>query len=329
MLSKIRKRLSKREGIALIIALLVVALLVTVIVEFNRIAVADIDISKNFGDEKKILFIMISGVNALKELLRLDGLYSKGDTLLEAWAKSSQYFASTGSILEEGRFEGDVVDEDGKINVNSLVNEEGKFDETHRAIWERLLTQPRFGLTEEEVNTIICGVKDWIDADDEITGIYGAEDSFYLRKGYHSKNSKIDTLEEMLQINGVTKDIFYGNQYKNGIRDYFTVYGGQSININTAPIPVLMALSEDMTEEIAGEMDLFRRDETNRMLLINKLWYRKVWPFENRLPEHLITTSSNHFTVYMRGTLRESRKEIKAVLLRSDADIGLVYWQEM
>lgn len=323
------KRLRKKEGVALITSLMVIALLVTVVVEFNRIAVADIDISRNFGDEKKVLFTTISGVNAIKELLRLDRLYSEGDTLLEGWARSRPHFEAASSILDEGTVEGDIIDENGKIDVNSLVDDKGEFDENQKAIWKRLLGQSRFGLAEETINTIMYGVKDWIDKDDELTGIYGAEDSFYRGRGYHTKNNVLQSLDEMLLVNGVNENIYYGDQYKSGIRRYFTVYGGPKININTAPHPVLMALSDHMTEDIAMEMDIFRSDDANIPQLKNIKWYKKVWPFEDPLPESLLSTSSDFFTVNMRGTLHKSVKEIRAVLFRSDVSVNVVFWQEM
>ncbi|MBW1767396.1 MAG: general secretion pathway protein GspK [Deltaproteobacteria bacterium] len=323
------KKLSNKEGIALITTLMIIALLVATVIEFNRIAIADIDISRNFGDEKKILFTTISGINAIKEVLRLEGLYDKSDTLFNKWAKSRPYFDAANSMLDEGRVEGEIVDEDGKIYVNSLINDKGGFNPDQKAIWERLLTQSKFALTEEVVNTIINSTKDWIDKDDKITGIYGAEDPSYQGKGYHCKNNPLNNLEEMLLINGVTQDIFYGNQDKSGIKSCFTVYGGGLININTAPIPVLMALSDDMTEDIAMELDDYRRDETNKPALGNKQWYRKVWSFEKPLPENILTTSSSFFTVHMRGTLRESVKEIRTVISRSNVAANIVFWQEM
>jgi general secretion pathway protein K len=323
------KRLRKKEGVALITSLMVIALLVTVVVEFNRIAVADIDISRNFGDEKKVLFTTISGVNAIKELLRLDRLYSEGDTLLEGWARSRPHFEAASSILDEGTVEGDIIDENGRIDVNSLVDDKGEFDENQKAIWKRLLGQSRFGLAEETINTIMYSVKDWIDKDDELTGIYGAEDSFYRGRGYHAKNNVLHSLDEMLLVNGVNENIYYGDRYKSGIRRCFTVYGGPKININTAPHPVLMALSDHMTEDIAMEMDIFRSDDANIPQLKNIKWYKKVWPFEDPLPESLLSTSSDFFTVNMRGTLRKSVKEVRAVLFRSDISVNVVYWQEM
>lgn len=325
----IYKGLANKGGVALITTLLVIALLVAVVVEFNRIAIGDIDVSTNFGDQKKILFGTISGVNAIREMLRLEGLYTKSDTLLEKWANSRPFFESASALLEEGRLEGEIVDENGKIHVNSLVNRKGQLDSTQKGIWERLLQQPRFGLTEDQVNTIIYSVKDWLDKDDELTGIYGSEDSYYQTKGYRCKNGVLDTLEQMLLINGVTEDIFYGNRNHKGIRPYFTVFGSQRININTAPVPVLIALSSNMTEEIAFAMDEFRRDETNQPLLMDQTWYKRLWPYEKPLPKSVVTVSSNFFTVHIRGTLRGSVKEIKTVIVRSKSRAKVVYWQEM
>lgn len=318
------------QGIALITTLVIVALVVAVVVEFNRIAVADIEVSKNFSDEKKITYLAISGINGIKDLLMLEGLYSKGDMLFEEWANSKSYFESATAMLEEGRLEGVIYDETSKINVNSLVNEKGAFDATQKKIWERLLKQQRFGLTSDQVNIIIHGIKDWIDLDDEVSEIFGAEDSLYRASGYRCKNALLDTLEEMLLINGITREIFYGDSRAEGIQSYFTVFGEPKININTASLPILMALSDEMTEDIAEKFDEFRRDEANRWALANQKWYQRVWPYATPLPEAALTVSSSTFSVFLKATLRDTVKEVRAVISRPlDSPATVSYWQEM
>lgn len=329
MIRHLAKISINKNGIALVTTLLIIALLVAVVVEFNRIAIAEADVTKNFGDEKKILYATISAVDVIRELLRLEGIYSRSDTLLDTWSRSGMYFNSAGTMFDEGKVDGKITDEDGKIHVNSLVDDKGNFDQTHKAIWERLLSQTRFALTEQEMNTIIHGIKDWIDKDDEISGVYGAESTFYMGLGYLCANGPLNSLEDMLLISGISEDIFYGNQYREGIRPYFTVYGGRKINFNTAPIPVIMALSNDMTEDIALEIDAFRRDDANKSDLESKNWYRKIWPFATPLPESHLTASSNAFTVYLKGTLRESIKEVIAVITRSESAARIEYWKEV
>jgi general secretion pathway protein K len=322
--------MSNKSGIALITTLMIVALVVAVVVEFSRATVAEIEISKNFSDEKKITYIAISGITAVRDLLTIEGKFSKADSLLEDWAKSRVYFDSATGALEEGNLQGAIWDEESRINVNSLVGEKGGFEDTQKRIWERLLKQTRFGLTPDQVNTIIHGVKDWIDKDNEVTGIYGAEDAAYLQRGYHCKNAPLDTIEEMLLINGVTKEILYGTERKEGIRPYFTVFGSGQININTAPMPILMALADEMTEDIAGEMDKFRRDEANRWALADKNWFKRIWPHGTPLPESAMTVASSAFSVFMKASLRESVKEIHAVISRpAESSAFISYWREM
>ncbi len=323
------KRTLGKEGVALITTLLVLGLLVASVVELNRIAMTDIEVSSHFGDDEKLLYLAISGVNAAKELLHLDGLYTQNDTLLEEWAKTRDFSEYAGLNVEGGKMEVDITDEDGKINVNSLLDDKGQFDQTQKGILERLLRQPRFGLTEEEVNTIIFSLKDWMDQDDEISGIYGAENSFYRERGYHCKNGPLDTIEEMLLVRGVTEEIFYGNSKRDGIGNYLTVHGSGKININTAPLPVLMALSQDMSEDVAMQMDSYRRDGSKEADLTSVLWYKKIWPYGDPLPEAYLTTSSDSFSIHLKAALRESVKDVRAVVSRSKSQADIVYWQEM
>ena len=329
MIKRLFRKMKRREGVALIMTLMIVALLVTVVIEFNRIAVAEIDISQNFGDEKKILFTVVSGVRAIGELLRLEKKFSPAVTLTGKWAQGGTYFEAASSMMEEERLEGEITDENGKINVNSLLGEKGGFNEAQKALWERLLRQARFGLSAEQVDTIIHSLKDWMDEDDEMTGIYGAEEAFYEARGYPCKNGSLDYVEELLLIKGITEEIFYGNEKNEGLGPYFTVYGDTEININTAPIPVLMALSEGMTESIAADLDKYRRDSANQTQLAEKTWYQTLWPLADALPEELFLTSSSYFRVNLKGTLRESVKEVSAVIHLTDTGSQILFWQEM
>jgi len=52
-----------------------------------------------------MLFLAISGMNAAKDLLALDALESKDDTLLEPWAKSRDYFQFASLAFEQGKIE--------------------------------------------------------------------------------------------------------------------------------------------------------------------------------------------------------------------------------
>ena len=67
------------------------------------------------------------------------------------------------------------------------------------------------------------------------------------------KTANIETLEELLLVKGVTREILYGDGRKKGLIDFLTVFGTGKININAAPKEVLMAIpgmTADMVEEI-------------------------------------------------------------------------------
>jgi general secretion pathway protein K len=190
------------------------------------------------------------------------------------------------------------------------------------------LEQRRFRLNEQEAMTVIYSLKDWLDRDDQVSDIYGAEDTAYQPLGYACKNGPMETLEEMLFVNGVTRELFYGGENREGLRTCLSVYGGGSVNINTAPVPVLLALSPRMNEGIARELDVYRREPTNRSDLQSKDWYQRIWPYDELIPEGLLTTRSSYFTLRMLGTLRDSRKHVRAVIHRTSESAGVVYWQE-
>ena len=316
------------RGIALVTVLLVVALLIAVVVEFNRIALADIQVSNNFVDEKKILYTTISGAQAISELLRLDGEYTRSDNLLEDWTRGGTYFESASALLDEGKVSGSITDEEGKICVNRLVDAEGGMNATQFALWRRLLAQPRFRLNEQEAMTLIYSVKDWLDPDDEVSDIYGAEDTAYRPLGYACRNGPMVTLEELLFVNGMTRELFYGDEDQEALRGCLSVYGGGAVNINTAPVPVLLALSPRMNEDIARELDDYRRQPTSRGELQSKEWYQRLWPYDELISEDLLTVRSSHFTLRILGTLRESRKHVRVVIRRTRESADIIYWQE-
>ena len=73
------------------------------------------------------------------------------------------------------------------------------------------------GMTEEIVNSIL----DWIDSDNEAR-VGGAESIYYegLAVPYSCRNAPLESIEELLQIQGVTPTLFYGEDAnRNGTLD--------------------------------------------------------------------------------------------------------------
>ncbi len=158
-----------------------------------------------------------------------------------------------------------LEDESSKLNLNLLAAEGS--DET--ATRERLMFIP--DMTHEVADAIL----DWIDADNQPRA-YGAEFTYYqsLTPAYKPRNAPLQSLDELLQVRGVTPELLYGvdanrnltvdgqeqargallqidntlGQMNRGWAAYFTVYaaernlnptGRAKININDSDLTAL------------------------------------------------------------------------------------------
>lgn len=158
-----------------------------------------------------------------------------------------------------------MLDESSKINLNALM----KLDASGKVAHDMLLTLPN--MTEEIANSIL----DWLDDDDD-TRQSGAEDDYYeaLIPSYRAKNGPLESLEELLQVKGVTPQLLLGNdRNRNGLLDpaeddgsgildrgwseYLTIYshdknadsqGNQRTYINDSDYAALMDKLDKLTE---------------------------------------------------------------------------------
>ncbi len=148
--------------------------------------------------------------------------------------------------LGKDRYSLRISDESGKININLMTENSG-------IILNNLLVN--LGIAKEKADIIVDSILDWKD-EDNLHRLHGAEDEYYqsLPKPYKAKNGPFQTLEELLLVREVTRDIFYGAEGRPGIVNFITIYGTtDKININAAPREVLMAVP-NMTAEAADRL---------------------------------------------------------------------------
>ncbi len=132
-----------------------------------------------------------------------------------------------------GTFSYRISDEEARLNLNTSPPD--RFD--------RLLQG--LGLTKADRDTINDSLQDWRDANDEHR-LNGAEsDDYYLKLPvpYRAHNANLESVSELLQIKGVTPEIFYGRDGARGLVDLVTVKSpqGNLVNVNTASPEVLRA----------------------------------------------------------------------------------------
>jgi general secretion pathway protein K len=98
---------------------------------------------------------------------------------------------------------------------------------------------------------IVDSLQDWRDAD-ELHRLHGAESDFYLALPlpYRARNAPLQDAAELLQVRGVTPELYRGARDRPGLGDLVTAAPVSAVNLNTAAPLVLRAL--DLSEaEIA------------------------------------------------------------------------------
>ncbi len=169
-----------------------------------------------------------------------------------------------------------ISDENSKISINSAS----------RGV---LIKALEFSGVEvgEERDIIADSILDWIDKDSNHR-INGAENDYYQDQNppYNAKNGTIESLEELLKVRGMTKEIFFGTfegetQKQIGLDQIFTAYDATPVNPNTASSEVLSILFEQ------NEIDEILR------LKSEKGYYNE--------------TTSTHFRIHSTGNLGASK----------------------
>jgi general secretion pathway protein K len=133
--------------------------------------------------------------------------------------------------LGPGEFSYWITDEEARLNLNA----------PQPGALERLLTA--LEVDKQERDVIIDSVEDWRDPDD-LARINGAESDYYLQLPvpYRPRNFGLQDVAELLQIKGITPELYYGHDETPGLVDLLTVRSRGLININTAPKLILKAV---------------------------------------------------------------------------------------
>jgi general secretion pathway protein K len=315
---------AKNQGVALITVILIVSILVALSIELNRSSRADIYDAANISDGIKLTYIAKSGFYGAASLL----VNAKNDdetTLRDDWANTETLSVQAKQFFDDGYFVVKVEDEAGKIPLNKV---DGSKDNPVPGVLLRLLKQPEFGLDPSQADAIVAAIKDWIDEDNEVTGS-GAESLYYATQDppYEAKNAPLDCIEELLMIKGITKELYAGGNGKPSLAQLVTVDSEGTININTAPIMVLRALSDAITVSLADRIDEYRKNKEND--LSQPGWYKKVSGMEGIEIAAELTVKSNYFKIHSTGKMNNMERNIVAVVKKvpENKSVQIVKWR--
>lgn len=270
----------KRDGAALILTLVVTALLSLLVIEFGYIMRTDARSSEYRRADRKAYHLGRGGVSLATHVIRLDSPLV--DSLNDIWA------AEFPPVEEEhGVVNIRIYDDDGKININNLVDESGSTDPEVYAMMTRLLditgSETSAGSIADELSAAGAG-------------------SFFTKR-------------EILRVAG-----------GEDILEYVTIYTDGRVNINTASETVLEALAESIDSALAREIVSYRDDspfgslsQLARVPGVSEEVMREL--------SAMAKVSSDVFTIEVSVSLNGRVKNIVSVVRRAGDDIRVLYWR--
>lgn len=328
---------NNESGIALILVLWVMVLLIALSTEFALSMKTEVNTTRNFKEDAESYYLAKAGMNLAKAEILSDAKFhswteergylfgpvqpsnNQDDKTASAVQPQAQPQEEELEIPEppqrtelplgKGFIHYSIQDENGKININTASRE----------ILVKALAANGLSLGSDR-DTIVDSILDWIDKDDEHR-VNGAESDYYrgLSPSYSAKNGPIDSLEELLQVRGVTPELFYGSEeYSSqesadaenapGIARLFTIQRVSQFNPNTAERAVLEIMyPENQVIEI-----LERKEERG--------WYNE--------------SKSTHFKIEATGTFEQSPTQhtivaiIEKRLTGDKATLLTRYWND-
>ncbi len=228
------------RGVALITALLVVAIATVAAVAMASRQQLDIRRSANLVNGEQAYQLAL-GVEAwATQVLVRDLQRNRIDHLGETWALDLAPID-----VEGGRVAGQIEDLQGRFNLNSLLRKQG---DTYQPNPKSIRYFQRLLVRAELPPEIAGAVVDWIDENIEPYPDGGAEDDVYtqLDPPYRPANTLMKSPSELLQVHGMTREGYVK------LAPYLAALPvpngsiGTAINVNTAPLPVLLALSDNI-----------------------------------------------------------------------------------
>ena len=187
---------------------------------------------------------------------------------------------------------------------------------------------------------IADSIEDWRDRDD-LHRLNGAESNYYqgLPEPYLAKNGLFDVPEELLLVQGITPETYYGRKGTTedgaqveyyALQKYLTTFTTiNRINVNSAPLPVLAAIP-GLDFDVAAQIIGMRQEQP----------IANVSEISERIPgipteatRLLSTVRSNVYTLVSDGYLTDSEvigriRCVGRVEPSSPKGYTVLYWNE-
>jgi type II secretory pathway component PulK len=215
-----------RTGSALVVVLVVIVVLTLGVYTFTETMILEREATTMAGRDAQARAFAESGVEYAAAILGLpdeattENIYHNPQAFAGVLQVQGATPRSTGRFSIVAPVETDVTatqiryglgDESGKINVNALPT----------LVSDPFLAREMLMYLPNMTENIADAILDYVDTDDDARD-YGAESSVYEAKPipYAAKNGPIDSVDELLLVEGITPQMLYGEDAnRNGLLD--------------------------------------------------------------------------------------------------------------
>lgn len=297
-----RTRRSRRQaGVALLTAILITAIAAIAAAAMASRQHLDIRRTANVVELDQAYLFGIAVESWAQEILAADRRETTVDHPGEPWAMVLPPIA-----VEDATVRGQIEDMQGRFNLNNVVDGAGNPVDDEIERFRRLL-----GVLGQPAG-IADALVDWIDPDAEMRFPDGAEDEIYLamEPPYRAANSPMVHVSELLLVNGVTAEAFEAL-----VPHVAALPERTTVNVNTATVPVLMALAEGMTEAEAEQLVADRGSEgyqTMEDFLSHPVLMQRMVNIPN------VAVASNYFMMNGLVELGHSQLVLHTLVRRTD-----------
>ncbi|MEP6619099.1 MAG: hypothetical protein ABJE47_07290 [bacterium] len=317
--------MTNRRGVALITALWLVVAIAAVALEFSLQAKERRQLGVASA-ERGIARAAAAGAMAVVQA-KLDYVLR---TAANAGGTNNSVLRSTDPWLDvdsvySGKYTVDSIDVDVRardlgtqLNINNLTEAEFR-------------TFFGFVLRDfETADKLAQAIMDWRDPDD-MPRVRGAERDDYIKAGMLSlpQNAGFREVEDLLQVMGMRPEIYAA------VSPYFTTRGNGSVNLNTAPPPVLRVLP-GMTDALLNQI-IGLRSQGRRITSINQVLQAAarrpltpalLQPFERLASRTTVDTREVELTLVARATPHAQPTRLMAIIQRGGNNAATIQWKQ-
>lgn len=297
----------KEHGVALITALLVVAVATAAAVAMASRQQIDIRRTGNLLQVEQAALYLQAVEDWSGKVLERDRRNNATDALGEDWA-----LLLPPVPVDNGQLAGHIIDLQSRFNLNNLV-QMGTVNKIELQRFRRLLANLQL---DPELATAVI---DWLDSDINYTLPSGAEDDTYLLRTppYRAANGPMASVSELRLIAGFERDSY------RVLEPYVTVLPNPcSLNLNTAPLPLLMTLDDGLD---LGSMEEFIAARGNKGFATVAEALRHEAFAGHRVDEKGLSVASNWFMVISDLQVGRIYRRAYSVLARADSGLTTTY----